>query len=95
MHAHALNLQEPTGGTRLVSLVKWPAQPGLRDKVRLSRWYWYLGGSQRFRTAGITWFQHLHEHLPAGGALCGHDHEFVGMPNEVQFRSSSTAATTS
>ena len=28
MHAHALKLQEPTGGTRLVSLVKWPAQPG-------------------------------------------------------------------
>jgi hypothetical protein len=65
----------------------------LRDIVRRSRWY--LGGSQRFLPAGITWFQHWHVHLPAGGARCGHDHDILGMSNKVQFRSSSPAARTS
>ena len=55
----------------------------LCDIVRLSRWN--LGGSQRFLTEGITWFQHLHEHLPTGGALRGHNYEFVGMSNKFNF----------
>jgi hypothetical protein len=60
--------------------------------VHLSRWY--LGSGRSSLTAWITRFGTC-TNIFRGGALRGHDHEFVGKSNEVQFRSSSATARTS